>query len=78
MARVNETVSGTLSQIERLPSSAEGNPRWSFVVDTGTYPNRLRHLKTRANSQIGYVVTNYRNMFVTVELDGRGSPIKFL
>ena len=46
--------SGKLEVIKRLPSSANGNPRFLVRVDGWT-------CKTPVDSTLGYSITNYNN-----------------
>ena len=50
---------GIISDIERLPSSYFGNPRYSFIVDG-------YRVVTGVDSMHGYGIGNYENKRVTV------------
>ena len=50
---------GTITNIERLPSSVNGNPRYSFECDGYT-------IKTAVDSMQGYALTNYEDREVTL------------
>tara|TARA_R110000796_G_scaffold176925_1_gene293782 strand:- start:127 stop:357 length:231 start_codon:yes stop_codon:yes gene_type:complete len=52
-------LTGIVSDIERLPSSYMGNPRYSFMIDG----NRVT---TGVDSMHGYGITNYENKQVIV------------
>ena len=52
-------LTGVVSDIERLPSSYMGNPRYSFMIDGHT-------VTTGVNSMHGYAITNYENKQVIV------------
>ena len=45
---------GKVTNIERLPSSLNGNPRYSFECDGYT-------IVTAEDSMLGYALTNYRD-----------------
>jgi hypothetical protein len=49
---------GVISNIERLDTSYFGNPRYSFILDTGV---ELVRLQTETNDILGYSITNYDN-----------------
>jgi len=52
---------GTVTNIERLPSSMNGNPRYQFVIDG--------HLvRTAVDSSHGYCITNYENRMAEVTI----------
>tara|TARA_R100000541_G_scaffold54128_1_gene62514 strand:+ start:89 stop:319 length:231 start_codon:yes stop_codon:yes gene_type:complete len=50
---------GTITDIQRLPSSYMGNPRYSFMIDG-------REIVTGVDSMHGYVIGNYENKRITV------------
>jgi hypothetical protein len=50
---------GVITNIKRLPSSVNGNPRYSFQCDGHT-------IKTAVDSMHGYAITNYENKEVTI------------
>ena len=50
---------GVITNIKRLPSSVNGNPRYSFQCDGYT-------IKTAVDSMHGYAITNYENKEVTI------------
>ena len=52
---------GTLRIVSRLPSSVNGNPR--YLIEVGGYKAR-----TRVDSSLGYVITNYEGKPVTAIL----------
>jgi hypothetical protein len=52
---------GTLANLQRLPSSVNGNPRWAFTVN-GTYA------RTAVDSAHGYRIDNYRGQRVVVTI----------
>lgn len=54
---------GVISNIERVDTSYYGNPRYSFILDTG---GELVRLQTEPNSSLGYSITNYDNKKVIV------------
>lgn len=47
------TITGTLTDCERMPSSANGNPRYRVVIGGEIFV-------TAPNSSLGYTITNYR------------------
>ena len=49
---------GVISNIERVDTSYYGNPRYSFILDTGV---ELVRLQTEPNASLGYSITNYDN-----------------
>jgi hypothetical protein len=49
---------GVISNIERVDTSYYGNPRHSFILDTGV---ELVRLQTEPNASLGYSITNYDN-----------------
>ena len=53
----NELV-GTISNIERVDTSYYGNPRYRFILDTGS---ELVTLQTEPNAMLGYSINNYEN-----------------
>jgi hypothetical protein len=59
------THTGTLRVIGRLPSSANGNPRYQAVIMQG---EDLITFVTAPDSKYGYSITNYEGQLVTVEL----------
>lgn len=56
---------GKLNIIERLKSSVNGNPRYSFVLvySDGSLSDLI---KTKPDSTFGYSITNYHDKFVSV------------
>ena len=52
---------GILSITKRLPSSANGNPRYQFIIDGYI-------AQTAVDSMHGYSITNYDGKEVTVTL----------
>jgi len=52
---------GIVTDIQRLKSSAFGNPRYQFNVDGYT-------VKTAVDSSYGYEITNYENKMVDVTI----------
>jgi hypothetical protein len=50
---------GVITNIKRLPSSVNGNPRYSFECDGYT-------IKTAVDSMHGYGITNYGDKEVTL------------
>jgi hypothetical protein len=52
-------LTGTITNIERLPSSYMGNPRYSFIIDG-------YKVATAVDSMHGYSITNYENKQVIV------------
>tara|TARA_R110000764_G_scaffold133510_1_gene221613 strand:- start:355 stop:585 length:231 start_codon:yes stop_codon:yes gene_type:complete len=52
-------LTGVVSDIERLPISYMGNPRYSFMIDGHT-------VTTGVDSMQGYFITNYENKQVIV------------
>ena len=50
---------GLLTDITRMDSSRNGNPRYSFIVDG-------YKVVTAVDSVHGYALTNYRNRLVTI------------
>lgn len=54
---------GIISDIKRVDTSYYGNPRYSFILDTGTEQLRLQ---TEPNASLGYSVQNYDNKKVIV------------
>jgi len=50
---------GVITNIKRLPSSVNGNPRYSFQCDGYT-------IKTAVDSMHGYELTNYEDREVTI------------
>lgn len=55
----NNHTTGTVTNIQRLKSSANGNPRYTFELNGDTY-------RTRVDSMLGYGLTNYENKLVTM------------
>ena len=49
---------GVISNIERVDTSYYGNPRYSFILDTG---GELVRLQTEPNASLGYSITNHDN-----------------
>lgn len=49
---------GTISNIERVDTSYYGNPRYSFILDTG---GELVRLQTEPDASLGYSIQNYDN-----------------
>jgi len=49
---------GIISNIERVDTSYYGNPRFSFILDTGS---ELVRLQTEPNASLGYSIQNYDN-----------------
>lgn len=49
---------GVISNIERVDISYYGNPRYSFILDTG---GELVRLQTEPDASLGYSITNYDN-----------------
>ena len=49
---------GVISNIERVDSSYYGNPRYSFILDTG---GELVKLQTEPNASLGYSIQNHNN-----------------
>lgn len=49
---------GVISNIERVDTSYYGNPRYSFILDTGV---ELVRLQTEPNASLGYSITNHDN-----------------
>jgi hypothetical protein len=47
-------ITGTVTDLKRLKSSYNGNPRYSFVLDGYT-------IKTPVDSSFGYSISNYEN-----------------
>lgn len=47
------TVTGRLTEVERLPSSPSGNPRFRLTVGGKEYP-------TQVNASVSYEVENFR------------------
>ena len=56
-----KTITGKLENIERMPSSLNGNPRYSFTVDG-------YRVVLPVDSSWGYSITNYRDQVVTVQV----------
>jgi len=56
MSKQTYTVTGELLWMERLPSSANGNPRYKFAVGT---PGDSVVLRTGPDSALAYVLPNY-------------------
>ena len=52
---------GTLDNLQRLPSSVNGNPRWTFTVDGF-------HARTAVDSPHGYCIGNFRGKRVEVTI----------
>lgn len=62
---------GTVCNIERIDTSAYGNPRYSFTLDTSGeftlhHGSELVRLQTEVNAALGYSITNYNNKKVIV------------
>ena len=53
-----ETITGTLTDLQRLPSSRNGNPRYQAVIGG-------RLVQTAPDSSICYKIGNYRGQDVT-------------
>ena len=49
-----QTITGRLSQIERLEASNAGNPRWQITIDGS------KQYKTAVNASVNYAVDNHR------------------
>lgn len=47
------TITGTLTDCERMPSSVNGNPRYRVVIGGKIFV-------TAPDSSLGYTITNYR------------------
>lgn len=58
-ARANQH-QGLLSDLERMPSSRNGNPRYRAVIGGELFV-------TRPDSSIGYSISNYREKGVRIE-----------
>lgn len=58
-ARANQH-QGLLSDLERMPSSRNGNPRYRVVIDGEMFV-------TRPDSDIGYSISNYRAKHVRID-----------
>ena len=52
---------GTLDNLQRLPSSVNGNPRWKFTVDGF-------RARTAVDSPHGYSIGNYRGQRVVATI----------
>ena len=52
---------GIITDLQRLPSSANGNPRYSFVIDG-------YDVATSSDSSYGYSITNYEGKEVIAEI----------
>jgi len=50
---------GIIENIERLPSSYNGNPRYQFTIDGHT-------VRTAVDSSHGYAITNYNGKKATI------------
>ena len=50
---------GIMKNLDRLPSSRDGNPRWTWTID-GT------RISTRPDSSLGYEVDNHQGRRVKV------------
>lgn len=62
-----QTVTGKLNIIERLKSSTNGNPRYSFVL-VDSEGNLSELVKTCVDCSYGYAINNYQNKVLTVEV----------
>lgn len=69
-------VTGTLSYVERRPSSRNGNPRFAIYIDTkGLGCVTGVHL-TRVDASVGYEITNYKlGRRVTLTLSGKREAV---
>lgn len=67
-------VTGTLERVERMRSSANGNPRWAVTIDAGGEYSLTYH--TGVDASVGYEVSNHRigNRVVLV-LEGKRESI---
>lgn len=65
-----ETITGQISNIERRPSSKNGNPRYRFQVSSGAGENfRSVTVYTAPDSMLAYEITNYQSAdVVTVDV----------
>lgn len=55
----NNHTTGTVTNIQRLKSSANGNPRYTFELNGTTY-------RTGVDNMLGYGLTNYEDKLVTM------------
>lgn len=67
MTKVTQIIGGKLNIIERLKSSVNGNPRYSFVI-VDSEGNLSPLIKTKPDSSYSYSITNYRDKSVAVEV----------
>lgn len=67
-------VTGTLERVERMRSSANGNPRFAVTIDAGgTYSETYQ---TGVDASVAYEVTNYKmGRRVTLTLEGKRENI---
>ena len=56
-----ETITGKLTDLTRLPSSRNGNPRWKATVSGVTF-------STDPDSSYGYELQNYEDKHITVKV----------
>jgi hypothetical protein len=67
MSKNLEVFTGKLVVMERLKSSVNGNPRYSFVI-VDSEGNLSPLIKTKPDSSYGYSITNYQDKMVSVEV----------
>ena len=60
----------TISDVERIPSSQNGNPRYRILTDVGVFT-------TKTDAGVAYAIspTALQGRFVTLRLDARGQVI---
>jgi hypothetical protein len=66
---MTSTYIGTLRNVERLPSSRNGNPRYAALIVTDS--GAILQVRTAVDSSLGYSFTNHREgsrVRVTVSL----------
>ena len=62
-----QTVSGTLTRLERRPNSRDGNPTWRLHLDT------YGSVTTKRDAQVGHLISpGWEGDLVRLTLDGRG------
>ena len=54
-----ETVTGQISNIDRVRSSRNGNPRYRMTISSGT--GECYVVYTTPDSSLGYTISNYRS-----------------
>ena len=57
-----ETINGQISNIDRVRSSRNGNPRYRMTISSGTGDGyKCYVVYTTPDSSLGYTISNYRS-----------------